>query len=666
MKTIAAVTMLVFAQTFIFAQWTLDPENPTIVSNAACFQSDVQQIQDGDGGTYIFWSDSRSGCSGSTSNDIYGQHYDQDGFALWEEGGREILNYTTSINIFQVAQNPTNGELIIGSSTSESGALDSLRFRKIDVQGSPVWSQDLLAMTSAGCQGTFIIYITNLSFIYDGSGYAAAVTTTYCGGSNGNRIVRFNGEGTLTGPYDGEPEGNQNYLGSPGIDRTFDSTQDVYLFYSNGNGSGAHASCMRIDAVGDTVWGPLDVLEGTNGLNYQLDCLSDENGIAIMFVSNGTSGTTDLFMRKLNANGTWAWNGDITIVCGAAGSQGQFHVVQDNTYYYVCWADGRPGVIGNAAIYAQKINKATGATEWTTDGVEVLDQNTYIPYPACVVTTDGSLFVTNESTVAGFNVLKLNPDGSPTWTSSVEMANSQLSPFYDDYEMLITGENVVVAWANSNPSGGADNIYIARAASSNATTYITENVEACDSYIAYGQTFDQSGVYEINLPGDTIVTLTINISTVDLTFTVNGSLMTATGGDQTYQWFDCDNDEFVGNGSSYTVTQTGYYSLVVNAPCVGTSECVQVIVDDVESISEIDEINLFPNPGTGTFTINNSIPFKNAELYLYNSIGILVKKVTQLNGSTIWSDNSDLSPGVYQIVVNQGEQSQRITWLNQR
>jgi uncharacterized membrane protein YdcZ (DUF606 family) len=55
-------------------------------------------------------------------------------------------------------------------------------------------------------------------------------------------------------------------------------------------------------------------LDGTNGLNYGFQGLSDEDGVAFLFASNGNNGTNaDLFMRKLNPDGTWAWNGGTTV-----------------------------------------------------------------------------------------------------------------------------------------------------------------------------------------------------------------------------------------------------------------------------------------------------------------------------------------------------------------
>jgi hypothetical protein len=139
-------------------------------------------------------------------------------------------------------------------------------------------------------------------------------------------------------------------------------------------------------------------LAGTNGLNYQFWALSDETGLAVCFISSGNNGTAnDIFLRKLNSDGTWAWGGTITTVCGAEGNQDSFDITQDDNYYYVCWSDGRPGVVGYYALYAQKIDKVTGQTVWTQDGVLVQDVGSYLPKPSMVLTGDGNMILMNEA-----------------------------------------------------------------------------------------------------------------------------------------------------------------------------------------------------------------------------------------------------------------------------
>src|SRR5262245_48411730 len=193
------------------AQWTYDPENPQVVSNGDCVQSRVRQLADGSGGTFLFWLDARSDCN-NQNFDVYGQHYDGAGNELWEPGGRELANYAANILRMEVLR-AADGNLLIGMHSAVSSFTDSLRFRKVDTEGTALWSQDLIAAVSDGCQGTYILGFESFSFMEESAGYVVLFTPVYCGGSNGNRITRFDDSGNLTGPFQGEPEGNQWYIG---------------------------------------------------------------------------------------------------------------------------------------------------------------------------------------------------------------------------------------------------------------------------------------------------------------------------------------------------------------------------------------------------------------------------------------------------------------------
>ena len=82
------------------AQWTTDPLNPQLVSNVAWNQNGVQQVSDGNGGTFVYWLDSR--VNGYSDTDIYGQHYNAAGVALWEANGRLIVNPLLGYTFFNV------------------------------------------------------------------------------------------------------------------------------------------------------------------------------------------------------------------------------------------------------------------------------------------------------------------------------------------------------------------------------------------------------------------------------------------------------------------------------------------------------------------------------------------------------------------------------------
>lgn len=693
------------------AQWSTDPANPTVVCDLPCSQSKVTQLPDGSGGTTVFWLDSRTECNSGTHNDIYAQHYDENGLPSWEEDGRLIVDDTHTILEYGVAADP-DGSIIFVWFNNVSGYNGFVKARKVDAIGTPLWAEDLIILQSDGCVGNYILGPTNVQIISSGSTYVARTTVNYCGGSNGSRISRFDTAGNLLSPMSGSPEGNQYYIGNSGIDQTYDGSEDVYLFYTNGNGSGAHASAMRIGAAGDSIFAPIDVLAGTNGLNYQFWALSDESGLAVCFISTGNNGTAnDIFLRKLNADGTWAWGGATTTVCGAEGNQGSFDITQDDNYYYVCWADARPGVLAYSALYAQKIDKITGQTVWTQDGVEVQDVGSYLPKPSLILTGDGNMIVMNEASGPYFfNASLLLADGTLGWTEPVVVVNTL--PFYEDYSLINSNGNIITAWARSASSGGTDNIYISRIVNVN-TVNITEQISACDDYTSHGETFTTSGTYEQEV-GDTLLTieLTINnsyqstfdvtscfeyvydsitytssgtyviegltaagcdstltigvtIEDVNTTVTTDGPTLTAEATNSDYSWIDCaDNSSLGAFDQTFTPAANGSYAVnIITGECSATSACVDVIIDNVNESATENTLHVYPNPGSEKLILKVNQFSLGDMIQIFDSQGKLVQDIRSLTGKTYTIDTSDLNSGIYNIVWSNELNIHQAKWI---
>ncbi len=664
MKKIYSVLILCLGLNFAtYSQWSIDPLNPHLVSDQTCVQYAVQQVSDGNGGSFVFWLDSRSGCNGNTFNDIYGQHYDSNGNELWEAAGREILSYQSSIQSFAVLRPSSQEGIIVGAQSNDIPvATDSLRFQKFNDDGAPLWASDLLVAKADGCEGNYFLGFENFSFIQDEFGYTVNFTPTYCGGSDGNRISHFSSDGVLTGVFNGEPEGNQYYVGARGIDRTYDGTGDTYLYYTGGNGAGAHAFVMRVTAAGDSAWAPIDVLDGTNGLNYQYAVMSDPEGVTIAYQSTGDMGDIDLFLRRLNPDGSWAWNGDIIDLCVADGGQGTFHWVQDEEYVYVVWSDSRPGVIGNAAIYAQKINKANGDAQWQADGVLVLDQNTYIPYPKCVLRNDGKLVVMNESGAMGFNAQLLNENGETEWDAIVSLSDVGL-PFYADYQMLNSNGNIIVAWAKSFSGGGADGIYIANVEAPAVT--LEETISACNSYTSNGETFTQSGTYTQILSSDTTLLLNLTINTANIDLILDGNSMEAQTNEGFIYWLNCaDYSIELEDSQTFIPTETGYYALMVNNnECIDTSDCYLIEIISVNEIQNENYYSIYPNPGNDQFTIHYPDQFENATIEVIDATGRIIKTFQSIHGTFFTAETMDFSSGLYTIRIQHPDATKAIRWL---
>ncbi|MBK9356835.1 MAG: T9SS type A sorting domain-containing protein [Bacteroidales bacterium] len=443
-----------------YGQWSTDPENPGIVCDAGGLQINPQAFADDDGGVYVFWLDNR--LNAPYAHEVYGQHYDANGYALWEEDGRLILNHSTKINWFN-ASRIYNGEIIIGWLTSEVIGTDSLWVQRLDENGSKIWADDL-PVANAGMLPDYILGMYGYYIIHDNSGYCISIGTVYFGGSSGNRISRFTSDGILTGRYNGEPEGTQYNFGSSGLQSAFDASDNIYIYYSTGNGSGAELMCLKVNTAGDTLWGPVAVLEGTQGLAYQFSGISDEEGITFVWQGYGDGGDgTNLYARRLNADGSRAWNETTMPVCVADGTQGNFFWKRSGDNYYITWADARPGTDpGFYDIFARKFD-ANGAVYWTENGVPVASLNTYLPYPEFDFSDDNSMIICHQSTAAGFVAQKVNDDGTIAWDEDGNMICTSINaPFYAEHVEVRSGGKVISVWAKSNPSGGSDNIFITR------------------------------------------------------------------------------------------------------------------------------------------------------------------------------------------------------------
>ncbi|MBK9598838.1 MAG: hypothetical protein IPO60_11090 [Flavobacteriales bacterium] len=69
------------------AQWTNFPDPPLAICTAANEQNAVKVVSDGADGWYVLWLDGRVS---NSKDEVYGQHLNADGVALWEADGRQL------------------------------------------------------------------------------------------------------------------------------------------------------------------------------------------------------------------------------------------------------------------------------------------------------------------------------------------------------------------------------------------------------------------------------------------------------------------------------------------------------------------------------------------------------------------------------------------------
>lgn len=703
------VSAVLLSSVAAFSQWSTDPANPLLVCNVANAQHDAQAVPDGSGGTYVFWRDAREVYN---IHKIYGQRYDENGIALWEENGRIILTDEEDIQFFSLYRYD-DGKMIIGWYNGADGYAnpnDKMWFQELDSEGEKVWVNDL-AISEEHATGELSVgsYIS-CQVLRDALGFHVMMhIQTY--GYNRIRISRFSETGELMMAFDGVEIGP---LGMGYSRMTTDGGNGAYVYYSSGNGAGAALYCMHIDEYAGELWADwINVTTGTTGLAYQFSGIGDDAGIT--FVWQGELGAENIYARRLLPDGSFDWEGATTNICDFEGGQSNFYWEKRGDNYYIVWADGRPGQVGYYGIYGQKFNTA-GEVFWTEDGVEIADLNTYIPNPKFALDEELNMYACHQSTVAGYVSQKVDDDGTPQWDADgQQVAALGYNPFYAAHKEFFTGNNLLAVWEVPYFNGGTDGIYITRITAPQVNT--TETVATCDSYTLNDITYTESGTYTQELGGDTLLTLeltineseaqtfdvqacaaylfdgelydqsgtyehvytntagcdsmlVLNLSITNLNTNViqNGNMLTAATS-TTYEWINCDGNSSTGvTTQSFTPTETGEYAVIVySAECADTSDCVLVTIIGVEEMITENSFLLFPNPTSDQLFIrfSNDSSKNSSHISISDLTRKLVWQSTQV-AQNMAVNVSHLAEGIYTVVLLQDNAITHQTFVKTR
>ncbi len=139
------------------------------------------------------------------------------------------------------------------------------------------------------------------------------------------------------------------------------------------------------------------------------------------------------------------------------------------------------------------------------------------------------------------------------------------------------------------------------------------------------------------------------------TFTVNGDVLSAPAGSD-YQWFL--NGQIIpgANGQTYTITETGDYSLAMTSTngCSGISEPVNVILTSIGAIEILSELNYFPNPAKSELNIQfQAFETATVNVQLISALGQVVSEkslITQSGLNQVLFDLTKIETGIY--IVN--------------
>ncbi len=654
MKRIYTLLFLMLSASFVLnAQWSFDPLNPLIFCDAPNNQLDLQSVPDGDGGLFCFWRDSRTG---SESTKVYGQHFDANGNILWEPNGKLILEESGEIRQFKLYHYEDDKLIVVWYNYNAPLISDNkLLVQQIDDNGNKMWVDDLEISHANTTESSVVWYYNEFDLVRDDYGFHIGFLFSNGSGYQYN-LSRFTIDGIRTTPLHGVVYG---YGYNSSVRMIGNQDNGAFLFGRTGNGSGAPLRCAYIDTLAtpkNNAWLGWMIVSDAPGLSYGFDAIANEGGITFIWEGENTIKT-----NRIDTAGAFIWGVQPKLVCTAPGNEIGFTFKEYNGDYFAVWKDNRPGIVGNFAIYGQRFNQ-NGDMLWGPTGAEIANTSNFNPFAKFTFDEDSNLVVCHNSSlglrkhiISSQGIQILGGNGGDALTGNVQ-------PNEDDYELTLLNNHIILAGTRYYPG---DNSVFLSCIDGCVFTSITETISTCSDYTFYGQNFTESGIYEVEIPGDTIVTLNLTINQPVASVTLSGDSLIAESSEGAFSWWNCDTQTIEAeNQESFIPEVSGNYALILNlSGCTDTTDCVNLEISGLSSLIDDLDVHVFPNPSADMFSISSATFLQNTWVFVYNYAGQLALNPIQMNGNSLTIHAEELPSGVYQVVLFNGNRLAEKRWM---
>ena len=444
------LSLLLFFNISIKAQFSIDPAQPYPVCNASDVQNKVHAFSVNGSEYLATWIDKRNGSAGSA---LYIQHLDSSGVPLLSANGQAI--YTTvgkEIWAYDIAP-WQNGFLIAWVQGAFGSGGDSLFCDYIDASGNHLWNQPVNVSNKTAS----VIYVSEsgLKVMPNDSGAFITYSLTYGGGADVFSFNRIDFTGNLHWPINNFSITLNGYIAVP----QYDNHNGFYVA-SSGGGIGGPIKMEHYGLDGISTFPALvDMTAGASGRNtgWNVICDADTNAYLVWDDNLG-----DIQISKTDLRGNLMWPTNYKTVCGYSGDQSRTDYIINGNDIYITWCDGRAPA-ANAFIYTQKLD-TSGTAQWTTDGVLVSSLSSYIPYPKLTQGANGTI-VNAYLTGGAFRAQCLTSDSITLWQTDGIQVASNYGPFYSDFVLVSDATGSVASFWSDN-----SNVYGARVSPSGILT----------------------------------------------------------------------------------------------------------------------------------------------------------------------------------------------------
>ena len=437
MRTLLPLLAFVL-HTALHAQWSTDPDAPVVLCDAPEAQTGLSVIDDGEGGWYACWLDSRAGGEHTA---LYAQRVTQEGIQLWEPNGRAILvDSVLDVRSYSIKRFD-DGDLAVIYITDASSSRDSVRVMRFDAEGAPVWAAP--ANVGGHANNTGAAYNAWRPRVLIGEDDGLFVSWMHAPQNSDGRMAfnRVTGDGTVLWAY------NALVFNSAGFgysDMVADGLGGVYAAWSVSNAMGSPVRIQRVTGAGTLAWEtPISAfMEVTSDNSNEFRITTGADGTLLLV--GGVTGY-DLKVVRVFPDGTV----ERSDLCVAAEAQRRPSLSVQGDRLFVTWQDNRNG--SPSTSYAQKLT-LDGSQEWQACGMPGITMNNYIPHPRITGLPDGGAIITQQVTTTpqGMRAQRLDATGAPMWTEPARYTDDDLSAFYENHLLRPTTDNGAVAfWATA-------------------------------------------------------------------------------------------------------------------------------------------------------------------------------------------------------------------------
>lgn len=442
------------------AAWPHEPYNGNLlVSGAPNAQANPSVVGDGAGGVIVDWEDVRN----LTDYDIYAQRVSASGSPLWTPDGVAMCMAAGFQRSKKIVSDGDGGAIMFWFDLRGTTRPD-IYSQRVNAAGAPQWTPDGVAVcTAPGNQGRTAIVSDNAggAFLVWSDG-RNGVTDIYAQRLNASGVPQWTGDGVVL--CSAARQQDSPAIIPDGAGGAIVAWADTR---SGVNDLGpADIYAQRVDAAGVAQWAPNGVALCTAAESQTVPAIvSDGAGGAIVVWQDSRSapGANDIYAQRVSATGAIQWTPDGLALCTAGQAQLFPLIVPDGAGgAIVTWEDARNGT--DFDIYAQRVS-AAGATLWTPSGVALCTATGDQGPPAIVEDNSGGATLAWEDLRGGATsdlyAQRVNALGAAQWTPDgvavCTSPNDQSAP-----AIIADGaEGLIVAWADRR-SGTNSDVYAQR------------------------------------------------------------------------------------------------------------------------------------------------------------------------------------------------------------